>query len=54
MKEISVNEIKGIRIGQVENEKAATGCTVFVSEAVKRAVFSAENAYGFISVKSLL
>lgn len=32
MKEISINEIKGIRIGQVENEKAATGCTVFVSE----------------------
>jgi L-aminopeptidase/D-esterase-like protein len=32
MKEISVTEIKGIKIGQVENEKAATGCTVFVSE----------------------
>ena len=32
MKEISVTEIKGIKIGQVEIEKAATGCTVFVSE----------------------
>ena len=37
MKEISINEIKGIRIGQVENEKAATGCTVFVSETGMRA-----------------
>jgi L-aminopeptidase/D-esterase-like protein len=37
MKEISINGIKGIRIGQVENEKAATGCTVFVSETGMRA-----------------
>lgn len=37
MKEISVNKIKGIRIGQVENEKAATGCTVFVSDTGMRA-----------------
>lgn len=37
MKEISVTEIKGIKIGQVENEKAATGCTVFVSENGMRA-----------------
>ena len=37
MKEIPVTEIKGIKIGQVENEKAATGCTVFVSETGMRA-----------------
>ena len=37
MKEIPVTEIKGIKIGQVENEKAATGCTVFVSENGMRA-----------------
>lgn len=34
---ISVNEIKGIRIGQVENIEAATGCTVFLSESGMRA-----------------
>lgn len=34
---ISVNEIKGIRIGQVENTEAATGCTVFLSENGMRA-----------------
>ena len=33
MKEqISINEIKGIRIGQTENAEAATGCTVFICE----------------------
>ena len=30
MKEISINEIGPIRIGQVENEAAGTGCTVFI------------------------
>ena len=30
MKEISVNEISGIRIGQAENAAAGTGCTVFL------------------------
>lgn len=30
MKEISVNEISGIRIGQAENAVAGTGCTVFL------------------------
>ena len=30
MKEISINEIGPIRIGQVENAKAGTGCTVFI------------------------
>lgn len=36
-KEISVNEIKGITIGQVENKEAATGCTVFISKEGMRA-----------------
>ena len=31
-KEISIREIKGIRIGQAENAEAGTGCTVFLSE----------------------
>ena len=31
-KTISINSIEGLRIGQVENEKAGTGCTVLVSE----------------------
>ena len=31
-REISLKEIKGIRIGQAENEAAGTGCTVFLSE----------------------
>lgn len=30
-REISVKEIEGIRIGQVENTQAGTGCTVFVA-----------------------
>jgi len=30
MKEISINEIGPIRIGQVENAEAGTGCTVFI------------------------
>lgn len=30
MKEISINEIGTIRIGQAENEEAGTGCTVFI------------------------
>ncbi len=32
MKEISINEIGPIRIGQTENEKAGTGCTVFLCD----------------------
>ena len=32
MKEISVNEIKNIKIGQEENAEAGTGCTVFICE----------------------
>lgn len=31
-REISIDQIKGIHIGQVENAEAATGCTVFISE----------------------
>lgn len=31
-REISIQEIKGIRIGQAENSAAGTGCTVFLSE----------------------
>lgn len=32
MKEISINEIGAIRIGQVENEETGTGCTVFICD----------------------
>ena len=32
MKEISITEIRGVRIGQIEDKKAGTGCTVFISE----------------------
>ncbi len=32
MKEISINEIGPIRIGQAENTEAGTGCTVFISD----------------------
>ena len=31
MKEISINSIQGIEIGQTENKAAGTGCTVFIS-----------------------
>lgn len=31
-REIGLNEIKGIRIGQSENIDAGTGCTVFLAE----------------------
>lgn len=31
-KEISITQVGNIRIGQVEDEKAATGCTVIISE----------------------
>lgn len=31
-KTISINSIEGLRIGQAENEKAGTGCTVLISE----------------------
>lgn len=37
MKTISINEIQSIKIGQVENAEAGTGCTVFVSEDGMRA-----------------
>ena len=37
MKEISVNDIGPIRIGQTENREAGTGCTVFISETGMRA-----------------
>ena len=30
MKKINITEIKGIQIGQVENQKAGTGCTVII------------------------
>lgn len=36
-KEISIQEIKGIKIGQSENQAAGTGCTVFLSETGMRA-----------------
>lgn len=32
MKEISITDIKNVRIGQAENAAAGTGCTVFISE----------------------
>lgn len=37
MKEIAITNIKSIKIGQVENVDAGTGCTVFVSENGMRA-----------------
>ena len=37
MKEISINEIGPVRIGQVENSGAGTGCTVFVCPEGMRA-----------------
>ena len=37
MKEISIKDIAGIRIGQVENSDVGTGCTVFISEKGMRA-----------------
>ena len=36
-KEISIQEIKEIKIGQSENQAAGTGCTVFLSETGMRA-----------------
>lgn len=32
-KEITITDIKGIRIGQTENKEAGTGCTVILSES---------------------
>lgn len=32
MKMISINDIKGFKIGQAQNSKAATGCTVIICE----------------------
>ena len=37
MREIPVTEIAGVRIGQVENAKAGTGCTVLMAENGMRA-----------------
>lgn len=37
MREISINEIRGIRIGQAENTAAGTGCTVLVCPEGMRA-----------------
>ena len=37
MKEIPITEMSPIRIGQVENAEAATGCTVFICENGMRA-----------------
>ena len=37
MREISISEIEGIRIGQAENAEAGTGCTVFICEDGMRA-----------------
>ncbi|MBR1864664.1 MAG: P1 family peptidase [Ruminococcus sp.] len=37
MKEISVNDIGGIRIGHAEDPKGGTGCTVFIAENGMRA-----------------
>ena len=37
MKTIAITEIQGVRIGQVENREAATGCTVFVCEEMMNA-----------------
>ena len=37
MKEISIKEIENIKIGQVEDTAAATGCTVFLAENGMRA-----------------
>ncbi|MBR3004146.1 MAG: P1 family peptidase [Lachnospiraceae bacterium] len=37
MKEISITDIQNIKIGQVENEQAGTGCTVFLNEEGMRA-----------------
>ena len=37
MKEISINEVAEVKIGQVENREAGTGCTVFISEKGMRA-----------------
>ncbi len=37
MKEISITEIGGIRIGQTEDTSAGTGCTVFIAENGMRA-----------------
>ncbi|MDD4200962.1 MAG: peptidase S58 family protein, partial [Eubacteriales bacterium] len=32
MKEISIRQIPGFRIGNAQNEKGGTGCTVIISE----------------------
>ncbi len=37
MKEIPITDIQSIRIGQIENAEAATGCTVFICEKGMRA-----------------
>ena len=47
MKEISIKNIESIKIGQVENQEAATGCTVFLSENGMRA--GTENVAGIVT-----
>ena len=37
MKEISINDIESVKIGQVENSEAGTGCTVFICPEGMRA-----------------
>ena len=32
MKEIKLTDIKGVRVGQAQNEKAGTGCSVVIVE----------------------
>ena len=50
-KEIDIRDIRGIKIGQAEDVRAGTGCTVLLaevmSEAILRAVTCAKSAYGF-------
>lgn len=36
MKEISIKDIENIKIGNAENKKAATGCTVILCEKIRR------------------
>lgn len=39
MNEISINDVSPVKIGQVENAKAGTGCTVILCENGMRAGF---------------
>lgn len=46
MKEISINEIGPIRIGQAENAKAGTGCTVFLYDDKNRGMHAGLDVRG--------